>query len=117
MSDNPFNKEFFPNIQPKPPLPQLEAISSCPISSHLTEETITHLTTTSFQVVVESYKVSSQPSFLQTQQPQFPQPLLVRLMLQAPHQLGCPSLDMLCRVRRLEDLAMSRKVRGLVAAL
>ena len=35
MSDNPLSKKIFPNIQPKSPLPQLEAISSCPISSHL----------------------------------------------------------------------------------
>ncbi|KAK4816032.1 hypothetical protein QYF61_011022 [Mycteria americana] len=28
-------------------------------------------------------------------QPQFPQPLLIRLVLQTLHQLRCPSLDML----------------------
>ena len=32
--------------------------------------------TTSFQVVVESNKVSPEPPFLQAKQPQFPQPLL-----------------------------------------
>ncbi|NXT34424.1 LRCH1 protein, partial [Pelecanoides urinatrix] len=46
-------KEISPNVQPKPPLVQLEAISSCPIASHLGEETDPHLATTSFQVVVE----------------------------------------------------------------
>ena len=50
---------------------QLEAISSCPIGSYLGEETNTHLTTTSFQVVVETDKVSPQPPLLQTKQPQF----------------------------------------------
>jgi len=85
----------FPNIQPKPPLLQLEATASCPITCYLGEETNTCLTTTSFQVVVESNKVSPQPPLLQTKQPQVPQPLLTRLVLQTPHQPRCPSLDML----------------------
>ena len=60
--DSPFSKEIFPNIQPKPPLMQLEAIASRPVTVYLGEETNTSLTTTSFQVVVESDKVS--PSLL-----------------------------------------------------
>ncbi|KAM9656645.1 uncharacterized protein ACIBXB_008917 isoform 1-T1 [Morphnus guianensis] len=99
-------KKFFLKIQSKPLFLQLEAISSCPISRHLTEETSNHLTTTSFQVVVESDKVSPQPPFLQTKQPQFPQPLLIRLVLQAPHQLGGPSLD------TLQQLKVFPVVRG-----
>jgi len=59
---------------------QLEAIASHPITSYLGEETNTSLTTASFQVVVESKKVSPQPPSLQTKQPQLPQPLLVRLV-------------------------------------
>ena len=54
---------------------QLEAISSHPIAYYLGEETNTRLTTTSFQVVTESNKVSPQPSLLQAKQPQFPHPL------------------------------------------
>ncbi|KAK4831720.1 hypothetical protein QYF61_018772, partial [Mycteria americana] len=92
---HPFSKEIFPNIQSKPPLVQLEAISSRPIASYLGEETDPHLSTASFQVVVESDKVSPQPPFLQARQPQFPQPLLIRLALQTLHQLRCPSLDTL----------------------
>ncbi|KAK4816001.1 hypothetical protein QYF61_010869 [Mycteria americana] len=76
--DNPFSEEKFPNIQSKPPLVQLEAISSHPITSYLGKETDPHLSTTSFQVAVESNKVSPQPPFLQVKQPQFPQPLLIR---------------------------------------
>ena len=60
---------------------QLEAIASRPVASYLGEETNTCLTTTSFQVVVDSDKVPPQPPLLQTKQPQFPQPLLRRLML------------------------------------
>ncbi|KAK4827938.1 hypothetical protein QYF61_022553 [Mycteria americana] len=79
MLDNPLGEEKFPNIQSKPPLAQLEAISSCPITCYLGEETDPHLSTTSFQVVVESDKVSPQPPFLQAKQSQLPQPLLIRL--------------------------------------
>ncbi|KAK4823224.1 hypothetical protein QYF61_027565 [Mycteria americana] len=96
----------FPHIQSKPPLVQLEAISSRPIPCYLGEETDSHLSTTSFQVVEESHKVSPQPPFLQTKQPQFPQPLLIRLVLQTLHQLRCPSLD------SLQHLHVSLVVRG-----
>ncbi|KAK4827199.1 hypothetical protein QYF61_015227, partial [Mycteria americana] len=95
MLDNPLGEEKFPNIQSKPPLAQLEAISSCPITCYLGEETNPHLSTTSFQVVEESDKVSPQPPFLQAKQSQLPQPLLIRLLLQTLHQLCCPSLHTL----------------------
>ncbi|KAK4827978.1 LOW QUALITY PROTEIN: hypothetical protein QYF61_022680 [Mycteria americana] len=103
MLDNPFSEEKFPNIQSKPPLAQLEAISSCPITCYLGEETSPHLSTTSFQVVVESDEVSPQPPFLQAKQSQFLQLLLIRLTL---HQLRCPSLD------TLQHLNVSLVVRG-----
>ncbi|KAK4810193.1 hypothetical protein QYF61_010966 [Mycteria americana] len=106
MLDNPFSEVKFPNIQFKPPLAQLEAISSCPISCYLGEETDPHLSTASFQVVVESDEVSPQPPSLQAKQPQFPQPLLIRLLLQTLHQLRCPSLD------TLQPLNVSLVVRG-----
>ncbi|KAK4820689.1 hypothetical protein QYF61_003609 [Mycteria americana] len=95
MLDNPFSEVKFPNIQSKPPLAQLEAISSRPITCYLGEETNPHLSTTSFQAVEESDKVSPQPPFLQAKQSQLPQPLLIRLLLQTLHQLRCPSLDTL----------------------
>ncbi|KAK4831110.1 LOW QUALITY PROTEIN: hypothetical protein QYF61_015413 [Mycteria americana] len=56
--------------------------------------------------VVESNKVSPQPPFLQAKQPQFPQPLLIRLVLQTLHQLRHPSLD------TLQPLNVSLVVRG-----
>ena len=80
-SDASSSEEIFPNIQPKSPLTHLEAISFCPITCYLGEETNTHLATTSFQVVAESDKVSPGPPFLQTKQPQFPQPFLMKLVL------------------------------------
>ena len=92
MLDNPFGEDIFPNIQSKLPLAQPEAISSHSVAYYLGEEANTHVATTSFQVVVESDKVPPQPAFLQTKQPQFPQPLLIRLVLQTFHQLRRPSL-------------------------
>ena len=62
MSDHSCSKEIFPNIQSKPPLTQPEAIASSPIARDLGEETKIHLTTTSFQVVVVSDKVSPSAS-------------------------------------------------------
>jgi len=62
MPDHSFRKEIFPNIQSTPLLVQLETISSHPVTSYLGEETNTRLATTSFQVVVESDKVSPSAS-------------------------------------------------------
>jgi len=60
---------------------QLEAIACRPIISELGGETNPCLTTISFQVDVESNKVPPQPPLLQTKQAQFPQSLLMRLIL------------------------------------
>ena len=57
-----------PNFQPEPPLVLLEAIPSCPITSYLWEEADPQLPTPSFQVVVESHKVSPEPPLLQLDQ-------------------------------------------------
>jgi len=65
---------------------QPEAISSYFTTYYLGKGTDTHLTTTSFQVVLEGNKVSSQLPLLQTKQPQFPQLLPIRLVLQTLHQ-------------------------------
>ena len=71
---------------------QLEDISSHSIAGYLGEETNACLATTSFHVVIASRKVPPQPPLLQTEQPQFPQPLLIRCLLQTPHQPRCSSL-------------------------
>ncbi|KAK4807436.1 hypothetical protein QYF61_001987, partial [Mycteria americana] len=84
MLDNPLGEEKFPNIQSKPPLAQLEAISS----------------------LVESEEVSPQPPSLQAEQAQVPQPLPISLVLQTLPQLRCPSLD------TLQPLNVSLGVRG-----
>jgi len=60
---------------------QLEATASCPIAGYLGEENNTLLTTPSCQGAVESDAVSPQPPLLQTEQHQFLQSLLIRLIL------------------------------------
>ena len=54
-----------------------------------------HFTVSTFQILEESNKVSPQPPFPQTKQPQFPHPLLIGRILQAFHKPCCPSLDLL----------------------
>ncbi|KAK4809752.1 LOW QUALITY PROTEIN: hypothetical protein QYF61_008873 [Mycteria americana] len=103
MLDNPFSEEKFPNIQSKPPLAQLEAISSRPITCDLGEET----DPTSLQPPFRQFdEVSPQPPLLQAEQPQVPQPLPISLVLQTLPQLRCPSLD------TLQPLNVSLGVRG-----
>ena len=49
MPNHPFCEEIFPDFQPKAPLAQLEAISSCPKNAcHLSKETNNILAATSF---------------------------------------------------------------------
>ncbi|RMC00653.1 hypothetical protein DUI87_23270 [Hirundo rustica rustica] len=59
--NHPFCEEIPYNVQPKLALAQLEMMFSCPVTGCLGEEANSHLATTSFQVVVESGKVSSKP--------------------------------------------------------
>ena len=53
MPNYSLGEEIFPNIKPEPPVVQLAAIPSHPIASYPEEEADPHLTTTSFQGVVE----------------------------------------------------------------
>jgi len=74
---------FFPDIQSKPPLAPLEAISPHPVTCHQWEETNPIHPVITFQVLEESNKVSPQPPLPQTKQPQFLQSLLIGHTLQA----------------------------------
>ena len=96
VPDHSFGEEVLLNIQPESPMLQLEAIPSSPIASYVGEEADPHLSTISLQIVIESDKVSPEPPLLlQTKQSLFPQLLLIRLVLQTPCQVFCPSLDTL----------------------
>ncbi|KAK4832461.1 hypothetical protein QYF61_023508 [Mycteria americana] len=100
MLDNPFSEVKFPNIQSKPPMVQREAISSHPIPCYLGEEIDPHLSTTSFQVVVESNKVSPEPPFLQAKQPQWNAgecwPVLLFMALSTLPSLLPSAVDLIC---------------------
>ena len=88
-------RKFFLDIQSKPPMEQLEAVSPCPMACSLGEEPDTHLATASFQGAAEAVRWGlPEPPPLQTKHPQFPRLRLTRLVLQTLHQLRC-SLDML----------------------
>ncbi|KAJ7407087.1 hypothetical protein BTVI_63997 [Pitangus sulphuratus] len=62
-----------PDLQPEPPLVQLETKSSSPVANCLGEEEDPYLTTVNFQEAVESDKVSPESPFVQAKQPQIPQ--------------------------------------------
>jgi len=74
VPDHSFGEEVVPNMQPEPPLVQLEAIHSSSSIVTWEKRLSPHLTTTSFLVAVDSDKVSPELPFLQTKQSQFPQP-------------------------------------------
>jgi len=81
MPHNSFSEEISPNIQHKPPLVQLEAISAYPITWCAGEKPSPHLVIDSFKVTVKYNNVSPEPFFLQAKQPQIPQPFLIRFVL------------------------------------
>ena len=58
------------------------------------EEADSHLTTITFQVVVESDKVTPEPPLLQTKHSHSPQLLLIRLGLQTPQMPRETPVDM-----------------------
>ena len=72
MLDNPLSEEIFLDIQSKPPLAQLEAISSCPVTCYLGKETNIHLATTSFQVAVENETIMVSGGLLSLQRNTLP---------------------------------------------
>jgi len=52
-------EQLFPDVQPESPLAQPEAVPSSPVTSYMGEQADSHLTTTtSFQEVVESHRVT-----------------------------------------------------------
>lgn len=92
MLNKPFGEEIPPDVQPAPPLLQLEAISSLPVSSCLGEKASLDLAAPSFQVIVESDKVTPEPPLLHA-----PSSLSWSSSdcTPGPSQLCCPSLHLL----------------------
>lgn len=61
MVEHSLHEQILPKIQSKPPLVQLEIISSCSITCHLRKETNVLLTATTFQVVLGNYEATFSP--------------------------------------------------------
>ncbi|KAK4830133.1 hypothetical protein QYF61_008560 [Mycteria americana] len=91
--DLPLSKKMLPNVQSKPPLVQLRAIPTCPVTGSQGEEISTSLSMSPPQEAAESNEVAPQPPFLQIRQAQSPQPLLIGHSFQPFHQLCCLPLD------------------------
>lgn len=83
---------------------QLKTMASCPVSGCLGEEPNPHPATTTFQVAIQSDKVTPEPLFSQAKQPQFPQSFLTGLVFQVSHQPCCPPLQMLNHLNILPKL-------------
>lgn len=75
MPHHPLSEDIFPNIPSKS---VTVSFSSCPVTYYLGGETILHLATKLFQVVVEREEMPPEPPFLQTKHPQL---LYIRFVL------------------------------------
>ena len=78
---HPQREEVLPHVQLELPLLQFVPVAPCPVTGHHWKESGPILLTPTLQIFVGIYKVPSQPSLLQAEQAQFPQPLLVGEML------------------------------------
>ncbi|XP_048803588.1 uncharacterized protein LOC125694433 [Lagopus muta] len=87
------SKELPPNIQPKSSLLQLGSISPSPAVVSPFEEFTPLLAVGSLQVLIGCNEVTPQPSLLQAEQAQLPQPVLIGEVLQPPDHLSRPPLD------------------------
>ena len=82
---HPQREEVLPRVQLELPLLQFVPVAPCPVAGHHWKESGPVLLTPTLQIFVGIDKVPSQPSLLQAEQAQLPQPLLVGEMLQSPH--------------------------------
>lgn len=77
MPKQPVCQEILPDTECKPPLENLEAVASNPLTCHLR---VARLATTPFQVVAESDEVSPSAFFSADETTPVPQPLLIGLV-------------------------------------
>lgn len=91
MLHNPFREYFFPNVQSKSPLAQVEEISSCSITVFLDKR----VTSTAPQPPLRKDSMYPELPSLRAKYPQFPQLPLVRFTLHTLYQHCHPSLAML----------------------
>ena len=79
---HPQREEVLLHVQLEFPLLQFVPVAPCPVAGHHWEESGPVLLTPTLQIFRGISKVPSQPSLLQAEQAQLPQPLLVGEMLQ-----------------------------------
>jgi len=110
MLDHSFRDEIFPNIQSESSLVQLKVIPL--VLSQLLKRRGWPPPHHSFHMVVETDKISPDPHFLWTEESQFPQPLLTRLV----HQAQCNFTALLWTYSRasMSFLANQQKLEALV---
>jgi len=87
--------EVLPHVQTELPVLQFVPIAPRPVTGHHWKESGPTLLPPTLKILISFYKVPSQPSLLRAKQAQFPQPFLLREMLQSPHHLCSPPLDSL----------------------
>ena len=92
---HPHREEVLPHVQVELPMLQFVPIAPCPVTGHHWKEFGPILLTPTLQIFLGIYKVPSQPSLLQAEQVQLPQPLLVGEKFQSPHHPCSPPLDSL----------------------
>ena len=81
---HPQREEVLPRVQLELPRLQFVPVAPCPVAGHHWKESGPVLLTPTLQIFRGILKVPSQPSLLQAEQAQLPQPLLVGEMLQSP---------------------------------
>jgi len=91
MLHHPQSKEVLPHVQMELLMLQFVPLAPCPVAGHHCKEFGPILLTPILQIFIGIYKVLFQPSPLQAEQAQRPQPLLTGEMLQSPHHLCSPS--------------------------
>ena len=74
---HPQREEILPHVQLELPVLQFVPIAPCPVSGHYWKEFGPNLLTPTFEISISIYKVPSQPSLLQAEQAQLPQPFLI----------------------------------------
>jgi len=77
------------------PMLQFVPVAPCPVSGHHWKEFGPILLTPTLEIFISIYEVPLQPSLLQAEQAQLPQPFLIGEMLQSPHHPRSPPLDSL----------------------
>ena len=92
---HPQSEEVLPHVQTELPMLQFVPIAPCPVAGHHWKESGPILLTPTLKTFISIQKVPSQPSLLQAEEAQLPQPFHIGEMLQSPNHLYSPPLDCL----------------------